>query len=243
MSGALVLLRHGQSVWNAENRFTGWVDVGLTERGVLEARRAGQLLTDAGIFPDVAYTSLLSRAIVTTNLALEKAERLWIPVERSWRLNERHYGALAGLDKAATTELYGAEQIHIWRRSYDTRPPALEDISAFRSDPRYLDVSDTDLPRSESLADVQARLLPYWYERILPQLKAGKTVMLGAHGNSLRALVKHIESISDEAVVELEIATGTPRIYQTSLTGSMLSFSSAKILTTTHEISGSDSRR
>ena len=243
MSGALVLLRHGQSVWNAENRFTGWVDVGLTERGVLEARRAGQLLTDAGIFPDVAYTSLLSRAIVTTNLALEKAERLWIPVERSWRLNERHYGALAGLDKAATTELYGAEQIHIWRRSYDTRPPALEDISAFRSDPRYLDVSDTDLPRSESLADVQARLLPYWYERILPQLEAGKTVMLGAHGNSLRALVKHIESISDEAVVELEIATGTPRIYQTSLTGSMLSFSSAKILTTTHEISGSDAQR
>ena len=243
MSGSLVLLRHGQSVWNAENRFTGWVDVGLTERGVLEARHAGQLLTDAGIFPDVAYTSLLSRAIVTTNLALEKAERLWIPVERSWRLNERHYGALAGLDKAATTELYGAEQIHIWRRSYDTRPPALDDVSAFRSDPRYLDVSDTDLPRSESLADVQARLLPYWYERILPQLKAGKTVMLGAHGNSLRALVKHIESISDEAVVELEIATGTPRIYQTSLTGSMLSFSSAKILTTTHEISGSDAHR
>lgn len=243
MSGALVLLRHGQSVWNAENRFTGWVDVGLTERGVLEARRAGQLLTDAGIFPDVAYTSLLSRAIVTTNLALEKAERLWIPVERSWRLNERHYGALAGLDKAATTELYGAEQIHIWRRSYDTRPPALDDVSAFRSDPRYLDVSDTDLPRSESLADVQARLLPYWYERILPQLEAGKTVMLGAHGNSLRALVKHIESISDEAVVELEIVTGTPRIYQTSLTGSSLSFSSAKILTTTHEISGSDAHR
>ena len=243
MNGALVLLRHGQSVWNAENRFTGWVDVGLTERGVLEARRAGQLLTDAGIFPDVAYTSLLSRAIVTTNLALEKAERLWIPVERSWRLNERHYGALAGLDKAATTELYGAEQIHIWRRSYDTRPPALDDVSAFRSDPRYLDVSDTDLPRSESLADVQARLLPYWNERILPQLEAGKTVMLGAHGNSLRALVKHIESISDEAVVELEIATGTPRIYQTSLTGSSLSFSSAKILTTTHEISGSDAHR
>jgi 2,3-bisphosphoglycerate-dependent phosphoglycerate mutase len=243
MSGALVLLRHGQSVWNAENRFTGWVDVGLTERGVLEARRAGQLLTDAGIFPDVAYTSLLSRAIVTTNLALEKAERLWIPVERSWRLNERHYGALAGLDKAATTELYGAEQIHIWRRSYDTRPPTLDDVSAFRSDPRYLDVSDTDLPRSESLADVQARLLPYWNERILPQLEAGKTVMLGAHGNSLRALVKHIESISDEAVVELEIATGTPRIYQTSLTGSSLSFSSARILTTTHEISGSDAHR
>ena len=242
MSGALVLLRHGQSVWNAENRFTGWVDVGLTERGVLEATRSGQLLTDAGILPDVVHTSLLSRAIVTTNLALEKADRLWIPVERSWRLNERHYGALAGLDKAATTELYGAEQIHIWRRSYDTRPPELDDVSAFRTDPRYIEVSDTDMPRSESLADVQARLLPYWNERILPQLKAGKTVMLGAHGNSLRALVKHIEDISDEDVVELEIATGTPRIYQVRTTGTSLSFSKAQILTVAREVSGSDTR-
>ena len=242
MSGALVLLRHGQSVWNAENRFTGWVDVGLTERGVLEATRSGQLLTDAGILPDVVHTSLLSRAIVTTNLALEKADRLWIPVERSWRLNERHYGALAGLDKAATTELYGAEQIHIWRRSYDTRPPELDDVSAFRTDPRYIEVSDTDMPRSESLADVQARLLPYWNERILPQLKAGKTVMLGAHGNSLRALVKHIEDISDEDVVELEIATGTPRIYQVRTTGASLSFSKAQILTVAREVSGSDTR-
>lgn len=239
MSGVLVLLRHGQSVWNAENRFTGWVDVGLTERGVLEARRAGQLLADAGILPDTAHTSLLSRAIITTNLALEKANRLWVPVERSWRLNERHYGALAGLDKADTTELYGAEQIHVWRRSYDTRPPALDDVSAFRADPRYLDVSDADLPRSESLADVQARLLPYWNDRVVPQLAAGKTVMLGAHGNSLRALVKHIESISDAAVVELEIATGAPRIYQTSLAGSSLSFSSARLLTDAHEVSGS----
>ena len=242
MSGALVLLRHGQSVWNAENRFTGWVDVGLTERGVLEATRSGQLLTDAGILPDVVHTSLLSRAIVTTNLALEKADRLWIPVERSWRLNERHYGALAGLDKAATTELYGAEQIRIWRRSYDTRPPELDDVSAFRTDPRYIEVSDTDMPRSESLSDVQARLLPYWNERILPQLKAGKTVMLGAHGNSLRALVKHIEDISDEDVVELEIATGTPRIYQVRTTGTSLSFSKAQILTAAHEVSGSDTR-
>lgn len=230
MSGALVLLRHGQSVWNAENRFTGWVDVGLTERGVGEAARAGQLLTNAGILPDVAHTSLLRRAIVTTNLALEKADRHWIPVERSWRLNERHYGALAGLDKAATTELYGAEQIHIWRRSYDVQPPALDDVSAFRSDPRYVAVADSELPCSESLSDVQARLLPYWSERIVPQLEAGMTVLLGAHGNSLRALVKHIEDISDEAVVELEIATGTPRIYEVSSTNTGLSFSSAQVL-------------
>lgn len=230
MSGSLILLRHGQSVWNAENRFTGWVDVGLTARGVAEAERAGQLLTDAGIFPDVAHTSLLRRAIVTTNLALEKADRLWIPVERSWRLNERHYGALAGLDKAATTELYGAEQIHTWRRSYDIRPPSLDDVSAFRTDPRYASLDDSELPRSESLSDVQARLLPYWYEHIVPQLEAGVTVLLGAHGNSLRALVKHIEGISDDAVVELEIATGTPRVYKVSRTGTRLAFSSAQIL-------------
>ena len=230
MSGALVLLRHGQSVWNAENRFTGWVDVGLTERGVAEAERAGQLLTNAGIFPDVAHTSLLRRAIVTTNLALEKADRHWIPVKRSWRLNERHYGALAGLDKTATTELYGAEQIHIWRRSYDVRPPGLDDVSAFRADPRYVELADSELPCSESLADVQARLLPYWNERIVPQLEAGMTVLLGAHGNSLRALVKHIEGISDEAVVELEIATGTPRIYEVCCTTTGVVFSSAQAL-------------
>jgi 2,3-bisphosphoglycerate-dependent phosphoglycerate mutase len=230
MSGALVLLRHGQSTWNAENRFTGWVDIGLTERGVVEATRAGQLLTDAGVLPDVAHTSLLRRAIVTTNLALEKADRHWIPVERSWRLNERHYGALAGLDKGATTALYGAEQIHIWRRSYDIRPPYLDDVSAFRTDPRYASLNDSELPRSESLADVQARLLPYWHERILPQLEAGMTVLLGAHGNSLRALVKHIEDISDEAVVELEIATGTPRIYEVRCTTTGVVFSSAQAL-------------
>ena len=230
MSGALVLLRHGQSVWNAENRFTGWVDVGLTARGVAEARRAGQMLTDAAIFPDVAHTSLLQRAIVTTNLALEIAARLWIPVERSWRLNERHYGALAGLDKVATTEIYGAEQIHIWRRSYDIRPPGLDDVSAFRTDPRYASLVDSDLPRSESLADVQARLLPYWHERIVPQLEDGMTVLVGAHGNSLRALVKHIEDISDAAVVDLEIATGTPRVYAVRYTNTRLTFSSAQIL-------------
>jgi 2,3-bisphosphoglycerate-dependent phosphoglycerate mutase len=235
MTGMLVLLRHGQSVWNAENRFTGWVDVGLTERGISEARRAGRILADAGILPDVAHTSLLRRAITTTNLALEEANRHWIPIERTWRLNERHYGALAGLDKAATTERYGAKQVHTWRRSFDVRPPALEDDSAFRSDPRYVELSDAELPDSESLADVQGRLLPYWNEHIVPQLAAGQTVLLGAHGNSLRALVKQIESISNEAVVELEIATGTPRIYEVAYTNAGLSFSPARILSSSAE--------
>jgi 2,3-bisphosphoglycerate-dependent phosphoglycerate mutase len=230
VTGTLVLLRHGQSVWNAENRFTGWVDVGLTARGVTEARRAGRLLTGAGILPDVAHTSLLRRAITTTNHTLEEADRHWIPVERSWRLNERHYGALAGLDKTATTERYGVDQVQIWRRSFDVRPPALEDVSAFREDPRYVGLSDAELPHSESLADVQARLLPYWQDCIVPQLTAGQTVLLGAHGNSLRALVKQIESISDEAVVELEIATGTPRVYEVKSTRTALSFSPPQVL-------------
>jgi len=230
VTGTLVLLRHGQSVWNAENRFTGWVDVKLTETGVSEARRAGQLLADAGILPDVAHTSLLRRAIVTTNLALEEVGRHWIPVERTWRLNERHYGALAGLDKTATTERYGAAQVHTWRRSYDVRPPALEDVSEFLTDPRYADIPENGLPHSESLADVQTRLLPYWLDRIVPQLARGQTVLLGAHGNSLRVLVKQIEDISDEAVVELEIATGTPRIYEVSPTETGPTFSPARVL-------------
>lgn len=235
MSGSLVLLRHGQSIWNAENRFTGWVDVDLTERGVLEAKRAGELLAQAAVVPDVAHTSLLRRAIVTTNLALAEADRLWIPVERTWRLNERHYGALAGLDKAATMEKYGEEQVRAWRRSYDVRPPALEDIAVLRADPRYRDLADSELPRSESLADVQARLLPYWNERVLPQLAEGKTVLLGAHGNSLRALVKQIEGISDAAVVELEIATGTPRVYEVRV-ASTVSFSPARVLSGNSEL-------
>lgn len=230
MTGTLVLLRHGQSVWNAANRFTGWVDVELTDRGVLEARRAGELLLAAGIVPDVAHTSLLRRAIVTTNLALDAIDRLWIPQERTWRLNERHYGALAGLDKTATIQRYGAEQVHVWRRSYDVRPPALDDVSAFRADMRYRDLTDEEIPRSESLADVQARLVPYWDERVLPQLAAGRTVLLGAHGNSLRALVKQIEGISDAAVVELEIATGVPRVYQVTVTGDSVSFGPAQVL-------------
>lgn len=230
MTGTLILLRHGQSVWNAENRFTGWVDVGLTESGVIEARRSGRTLADAGILPDVAYTSLLNRAIVSTSLALEAADRHWIPVQRTWRLNERHYGALAGLDKAATVAHYGADLVHVWRRSFNIRPPALEDPTEFRTDPRYADLTDTELPRSESLADVQARLLPYWTERIVPHLAAGQTVLLGAHGNSLRSLVKEIEAISDEAVVELEIATGTPRVYKVVNTSAGLSFSPALVL-------------
>lgn len=232
MSGMLVLLRHGQSLWNAENRFTGWVDVNLTERGVAEARRAGHILADAGIFPDVAHTSLLRRAIITTSLALEEADRLWVPVERTWRLNERHYGALAGLDKTETIQHYGAEQVHVWRRSFDVRPPALQDVSLFRDDPRYIGLSDAALPRTESLADVQARLLPYWNQRIVPQLLMGRTVLIGAHGNSLRALVKELESIDDEAVVELEIATGIPRVYAVNLSEGGLRFSPPRVLST-----------
>jgi len=231
LSGNLILLRHGQSVWNAENRFTGWVDVGLTERGLAEARRAGRLLASAGILPDVAHTSLLKRAIVTTNLALEEAGRHWIPVERTWRLNERHYGALAGLDKTTTIELHGIEQVHVWRRSYSIRPPALDDITEFRDDPRYHDVPALELPSSESLADVQARLLPYWAERVVPQLESGRTVLLGAHGNSLRALVKQLENISNEAVAELEIATGTPRVYTVEQTKTGIRLTGATVLT------------
>ena len=226
----LILLRHGESEWNAKNLFTGWVDVRLSAKGEDEARRGGALLAERGLLPDLLHTSLLRRAIHTSQLALDACDRHWIPVHRSWRLNERHYGALAGLDKVATTELYGAAQIHIWRRSYDIRPPSLDDVSAFRTDPRYASLSDSELPRGESLADVQARLLPYWYEHVVPQLEAGMTVLLGAHGNSLRALVKHIEDISDAAVVELEIATGTPRVYEVNCTNTGLTFSSAQIL-------------
>jgi 2,3-bisphosphoglycerate-dependent phosphoglycerate mutase len=226
----LVLVRHGQSVWNRENRFTGWVDVDLTEAGVVEAQKAGRLLREFGVLPDVAHTSLLRRAILTTNLALESADRLWIPQERSWRLNERHYGALAGLDKTETAARYGAEQVLDWRRSYTVRPPELEDVAVFRTDPRYQQLSDAELPRTESLRDVEARLLPYWYGRILPQLEAGLTVLIGAHGNSLRALVKHLEAISAEAVVDLEIATGVPRVYECAVQGLTCSVSAAEIL-------------
>jgi 2,3-bisphosphoglycerate-dependent phosphoglycerate mutase len=234
----LVLVRHGQSVWNQENRFTGWVDVGLTDAGMDEARRAGRLLRDFGVLPDVAHTSLLRRAILTTTLALDACGRLWIPQERTWRLNERHYGALAGLDKTETTEQYGADQVLLWRRSYLVRPPRLDDVSSFRDDVRYAELSDEELPRTESLQDVEARLVPYWHERVVPQLAAGMTVLVGAHGNSLRALVKHLEGIGEDEVAELEIATGVPRLYECTVRGSDVSVSAPQILSDGDEPAG-----
>ncbi len=223
MSHTLILLRHGQSQWNEKNLFTGWVDVRLTEKGRGEAANAGELLKAAGLLPDVLYTSLLSRAIQTSNLALEAADRLWIPVRRSWRLNERHYGALQGKNKAETQEQFGHEQFMIWRRSFDTPPPALDDSSEWSqiNDPRYADLGD-DMPRTECLKDVIERLLPYWEEHILADLKDNKTVLVTAHGNSLRALVKHLEGISDEDIAELNIPTGMPLVYEIDDNGQAL---------------------
>ena len=211
----LVLLRHGQSTWNQQNLFTGWVDVPLSEQGAGEAARAGTLLRDAGLLPDVLHTSLLSRAIQTANLALDEAGRSWIPVRRSWRLNERHYGGLQGLDKAATQAKFGQEQFMLWRRSYDTPPPVLDDSSEFSQahDVRYAGLG-SDLPRTECLKDVVERMLPYWQSDIAPDLRAGKTVLVTAHGNSLRALVKHLDGISDADIAELNIPTGIPLVYQ-----------------------------
>lgn len=215
MTKKLILLRHGQSEWNEKNLFTGWYDVRLTEKGQSEAVRAGQLLAEADLLPDVVFTSLLSRAIMTANRALESADRLWIPVHRSWRLNERHYGALQGKDKAQTLAEFGEEQFMLWRRSFDTPPPALADDSEFSqvNDPRYADM-DGEMPRTECLKDVIARLVPYWEGEILPQLNSGKTVLITAHGNSLRALVKHLEGISDEDIAQLNIPTGMPLVYE-----------------------------
>ncbi len=215
MTHTLILLRHGQSEWNKKNLFTGWVDVRLTEQGRAEAARAGELLREKELLPDVLFTSVLSRAIQTANLALDTADRLWIPVERSWRLNERHYGALQGKNKAETLEQYGNEQFMTWRRSYDTPPPALDDSSEWSqaNDPRYAGI-DGDRPQTECLKDVVARLLPYWESSITPELSAGKRVLITAHGNSLRALVKHLEGISDEAIAELNIPTGIPLVYE-----------------------------
>ncbi|HWL60419.1 MAG TPA: phosphoglyceromutase [Microbacteriaceae bacterium] len=212
----LVLLRHGQSEWNEQNRFTGWVDVRLTERGTVEARRAGELLRESGLRPDVLHTSVLSRAIQTANLALEAADRLWLPVHRSWRLNERHYGALQGKDKKATLEEFGEEQFMTWRRSYSTPPPALDDDSEFSQagDARYADLPSELLPRTECLADVLVRMLPYWYDQIVPDLRADKTVLVTAHGNSLRALVKHLDGLGEDEVVGLNIPTGIPLVYE-----------------------------
>jgi 2,3-bisphosphoglycerate-dependent phosphoglycerate mutase len=212
----LILLRHGESDWNAKNLFTGWVDVPLTEKGQAEASRGGTLLAEAGVLPDVLHTSVLRRAIATAQLALDACERHWIPVRRSWRLNERHYGALQGKDKKATLEEYGEEQFMLWRRSYDTPPPVLDDSSEFSqvSDPRYADLPDEIVPRTECLADVVDRMLPYWYDAIVPDLRSGQTVCVAAHGNSLRALVKHLDGMSKEDVVGLNIPTGIPLVYK-----------------------------
>ncbi|MHA3722994.1 phosphoglyceromutase [Leucobacter sp. HY1910] len=220
MTNKLILLRHGQSEWNKKNLFTGWVDVRLTEQGRGEAARAGELLAEAGVLPDVLHTSVLSRAIQTANLALEAADRMWIPVERSWRLNERHYGALQGLDKAETLQKYGETQFMEWRRSYDTPPPALDDASEWSQarDARYADI-DGERPQTECLQDVVARMIPYWEGTVLPELRAGKTVLITAHGNSLRALVKHLEGISDEDIASLNIPTGMPLVYEIDADG------------------------
>lgn len=220
MTQTLILLRHGQSEWNQKNLFTGWVDVRLTEKGRGEAARAGELLAEAGVLPDVLYTSVLSRAIQTANLALDTADRLWIPVKRSWRLNERHYGALQGLDKAETLEKYGEQQFMEWRRSFDTPPPVLEDSSEWSqaNDPRYQHI-DGERPRTECLQDVITRLLPYWESEILADLNAGNTVLVTAHGNSLRAMVKHLEGISDEDIAALNIPTGMPLVYEINSDG------------------------
>ncbi|MFH7323208.1 phosphoglyceromutase [Aeromicrobium sp. HA] len=212
----LVLLRHGHSEWNALNLFTGWVDVDLNEQGVQEALRAPQLLNDAGIAPDVSHTSLLRRAIRTAEITLNGIDRHWIPVKRSWRLNERHYGALQGKDKKATLEEFGEEQFMTWRRSYSTPPPALDDDSEFSQagDPRYADLPSELLPRTECLADVLVRMLPYWYDQIVPDLRDDKTVLVTAHGNSLRALVKHLDGLGEDEVVGLNIPTGIPLVYE-----------------------------
>ncbi len=211
----LILLRHGNSDWNQKNLFTGWVDVPLSEQGVAEAKRAGELLAVSGILPDVVYTSLLSRAIETANLALSVANRSWIDVKRSWRLNERHYGALQGKDKAQTLAEYGPEKFATWRRSFDVPPPVLADDAEYSqvADPRYAHIDGT-VPRTECLKDVIERMLPYWESDITKDLAAGKTVLVTAHGNSLRALVKHLDDLADDDISELNIPTGVPLVYR-----------------------------
>ncbi|WP_017603149.1 phosphoglyceromutase [Nocardiopsis alkaliphila] len=214
--GTLVLLRHGESVWNAKGLFTGWVDVDLSVKGEEEARRGGELLKSAGVTPDILHTSLLKRAIRTANLALETADLNWLPVKRTWRLNERHYGALQGKDKAQTREEYGDEQFMIWRRSYDTPPPPIADDDTYSQagDTRYELLPPELLPRTECLKDVLDRFLPYWYDSIVPDLSAGRTVLVAAHGNSLRALVKHLDGIGDADIAGLNIPTGIPLVYE-----------------------------
>ncbi len=215
MTYTLILLRHGESEWNAKNLFTGWVDVPLTEKGVAEASRAGTLLAEEGLLPDVVHTSLQRRAITTACLTLDAADRHWIEVKRSWRLNERHYGALQGKNKKETLAEYGEEQFMLWRRSYDTRPPPIGDGHAFSQvgHPQYADVG-ADMLTSECLKDVVARVLPYWESEVVPDLRAGRTVLLAAHGNSLRALVKHLDQIGDDEIAGLNIPTGMPLVYE-----------------------------
>ncbi|WP_087104270.1 phosphoglyceromutase [Brachybacterium nesterenkovii] len=215
MTYTLVLLRHGESEWNAKNLFTGWVDVPLSEKGEAEAVAAGELMKAQGVLPDVLHTSLLRRAIKTANLALDAADRHWIPVRRDWRLNERHYGALQGLNKTEIRDKYGDEQFMQWRRSYDVPPPAIEFGTEFSQDqdPRYADLGE-QMPRTECLKDVVKRFLPYWEEGIKPDLASGKTVLVAAHGNSLRALVKFLDDISDEEIAGLNIPTGQPLVYE-----------------------------
>ncbi|WP_456696950.1 phosphoglyceromutase [Aeromicrobium sp. P5_D10] len=212
----LILLRHGHSEWNAKNLFTGWVDVDLNEQGVEEAHNGATMLADAGLLPDVSHTSLLRRAIRTSQIVLDGIDRHWIPVKRSWRLNERHYGALQGKDKKATLEEFGEEQFMTWRRSYDTPPPALDDDSEFSqaADPRYNSLPDELLPRTEALSNVLDRMLPYWYDAIVPDLLDDRIVLVTAHGNSLRALVKHLDGVSEDDIVGLNIPTGIPLVYE-----------------------------
>ncbi len=216
MPGKLVLVRHGESIWNLENRFTGWTDVDLTERGSEEARQAGRELQREGIVPRQVYTSVLKRAIRTQWLMLEVLDLLWLPVERSWRLNERHYGALQGLDKAQTAARHGEAQVKIWRRSYDIPPPPLEldDPRHPRFDPRYAGIDPRELPATESLKDTLARVIPYWESNVAPALRAGADVLVVAHGNSLRALVKMLDGLSEQAIIELNIPTGVPLLYE-----------------------------
>src|SRR6187399_348195 len=212
----LVLLRHGESTWNKENRFTGWTDVDLSERGREEAAEAGRLLKEGGYIFDQAYVSVLKRAIRTLWIALDQLDRMWIPVEKDWRLNERHYGALQGLNKAETAARHGEDQVHIWRRSYDIPPPPLapDDERHPSRDPRYAGLAAADLPLTESLKETVARFLPYWHGTIAPAITSGKRVLVAAHGNSLRALVKYLDNVSESQIVELNIPTGIPLVYE-----------------------------
>jgi 2,3-bisphosphoglycerate-dependent phosphoglycerate mutase len=216
MTGTLILLRHGESEWNAKNLFTGWVDVGLSAKGEAEALRGGELLVESNLLPNVVHTSVLRRAIETAQISLDVADRLWIETKRSWRLNERHYGALQGKDKAATLAEFGEEQFMLWRRSYDIPPPPIDNDDQYANfnDPRYASLPSEARPRTECLKDVLIRALPYWYDEIVPDLRAEKVTLVAAHGNSLRAIVKHLDEMSDQAVVSLNIPTGIPLIYE-----------------------------